>query len=163
MFTDFFFDDNGVGGGAVRRDPFVHAGQRAATLGHSGARLAEREDATEMDGRDSPNMPWPPHSSDLTLCDYFMCGFVKSKLYGMQPASILELKERIRGTFAEITIKMRQNAVLVYHERLEQVIENEGVMSKCTTDCLYLSENFVNIILFLCLQCVKVWSKSVEN
>ena len=55
-----------------------------------------------------------------------MWAFVKSEVYGTQPASIPELKERIRGAFAEITIEMRQKTVLAYRERLEQVINNDG-------------------------------------
>ncbi len=77
-------------------------------------------------GRGSPNMPWPPRSPDLTPCDFFVWGFVKSKVYATRPPDIAELKERIRGAFAEITVEMRQKTVLAYRERLEKVIENGG-------------------------------------
>ena len=77
-------------------------------------------------GRGSPNMPWPPRSPDLTPCDFFLWGFVKSKVYKTQPTTIEELKQRIRDAFAEITVEMRQKTILAYRERLEQVIENDG-------------------------------------
>ena len=77
-------------------------------------------------GRDSPNLPWPPRSPDLTPCDFFVWGFVKSKVYVTRPANIPELKDRIRAAFAEITVEMRKKAALAYRERLEQVIENDG-------------------------------------
>ena len=32
-------------------------------------------------GRGSPNMPWPPRSPDITPCDFFLWGYVKSKVY----------------------------------------------------------------------------------
>ena len=34
-----------------------------------------------MMGRTSPNLPWPPRSSDISPCDFFMCGFEKSEVY----------------------------------------------------------------------------------
>ena len=72
------------------------------------------------------NLPWLPRSSDLTLCYFFMWGFVKSKVYLKRPANIPALKDRIRGPFAEITVEMRKKAALAYRERLEKVIENDG-------------------------------------
>ena len=40
---------------------------------------------------------WPPHSPDATLCDFFLWGYVKDKVYVPPlPASIPELKVRVR-------------------------------------------------------------------
>ena len=77
-------------------------------------------------GRGSSNMPWPPRSPDLTPCDFFMWGFVKSRVYGARPKTIAELKKRIKDAFTEITVDMRQKTVLAYRERLEQLIETDG-------------------------------------
>ncbi|GBN05744.1 hypothetical protein AVEN_46340-1 [Araneus ventricosus] len=30
---------------------------------------------------DVPLLPWPPRSPDLTLCDFFLWGYVKDKVY----------------------------------------------------------------------------------
>jgi len=77
-------------------------------------------------GRGSPNMPWPPRSPDLTPCDFFLWGFVKSRVYRTQPTTFEELKQRIRDAFAEITDEMRQRTILAYRKRLELVIESDG-------------------------------------
>ena len=67
-------------------------------------------------------------------CDFFMWGYVKSKVYVTRPANFLELKGRTRAAFAEITVEMRKKAALAYRERLEKVIEKDGVTSRCTTE-----------------------------
>lgn len=77
-------------------------------------------------GRGSANMPWPPRSPDLTPCDYFLWGFIKSKVYVTQPADIPELKRRIRRAFRLITADMRHNVMLAYRGRLQHVLENRG-------------------------------------
>lgn len=77
-------------------------------------------------GRGSPNMPWPPRSPDLSPCDFFLWGFLKSKVYRTRPNNIDELKSRIRDAFAQVTDEMREKTVLEYRERLERVIENDG-------------------------------------
>ena len=46
-------------------------------------------------GRGSQSMPWPPRSPDLTPCDFFLWGFVKSKVYAERPQNIQELKLKI--------------------------------------------------------------------
>ncbi len=77
-------------------------------------------------GCGSPNMPWPRRSPALPPCDFFLWGFIKSNVYATKPADIPELKDRIRAAFTQITVEMRQKTMLSYHERLEQVIENDG-------------------------------------
>lgn len=82
-------------------------------------------------GRSSPNMPWPPRSPDLTPCDFFLWGFIKDKVYTTRPRDLLELKDRIRTAFNEITVEMRFKTALQYKERLQQVLENGGSHVEC--------------------------------
>ena len=77
-------------------------------------------------GRGSPNMPWPPRSPDLTPCDFFMWGFIKSRVYVTRPTDILDLKQRIRAAFQEITAEMRENVIREYQKRLVKVMKNGG-------------------------------------
>ena len=93
-----------------------HAGRRAAALRE---RLSEQM-PQRLIGRVLPNLPWPRRSPDLTPCDFFMLGFLKSKVYVTRPANIPELKDRIRAAFAEINVEMRKKAALAYRERLEK-------------------------------------------
>ena len=41
------------------------------------------------------DIEWPPRSPDLTPCDYFLWGYVKSKLFVAPPESVDDLKRKI--------------------------------------------------------------------
>ena len=69
-------------------------------------------------GRGSPNMPWPPRSPDLTICDFFVWGFVKSQVYKGRIPTLDALKQRIEAAFALITDEMRAAAFGEYETRL---------------------------------------------
>ncbi|CAK1590754.1 unnamed protein product [Parnassius mnemosyne] len=45
---------------------------------------------------------WPPRSCDLTPCDFFLWGFVKSRVYANKPETIPELKSEIQRVIGEI-------------------------------------------------------------
>jgi hypothetical protein len=45
---------------------------------------------------------WPPRSCDLTPCDFFLWGFVKSRVCANKPQTIPELKAEIRRVIGEI-------------------------------------------------------------
>ena len=52
---------------------------------------------------------WPPRSSNATPCDFFVWGYVKGQVYVPPlPASIPELKVRIRTAIEAITADMLQ-------------------------------------------------------
>jgi hypothetical protein len=42
------------------------------------------------------DVPWPVHSPDLSACDYFLWGCLKSKVFISKPTAIEELKQRIK-------------------------------------------------------------------
>jgi hypothetical protein len=49
-------------------------------------------------------LAWPSCSSDATLCDFFLWGYVKDQVYvPLLPASVRELKVRIRTAIETIT------------------------------------------------------------
>jgi len=45
-------------------------------------------------GRSGP-LPWPPHSPDLTPCDFWLMGMVKERVYIRKILDISDLKDRI--------------------------------------------------------------------
>ena len=47
--------------------------------------------------------PWPPHSPDLTPLDFYLWGFLKSRVYSGSPESLGELKRAIRRQVRAIT------------------------------------------------------------
>jgi hypothetical protein len=61
---------------------------------------------------------FPPRSPDVTPFDFFLCGYVKDQVYVPPlPASIAELKVRIRTAIQTITADMLQTVwnELDYH------------------------------------------------
>ena len=63
-------------------------------------------------GRGGP-VAWPPRSPDLTPCDFFLWGHIKSQIYSTPVESVEELKLRIRSEVRKIS-----------PETLEKVWEN---------------------------------------
>ena len=43
------------------------------------------------------NNKWPPKSPDLNPCDFFLWGYLKSKVYNPQPKTLEDLKQNIRN------------------------------------------------------------------
>jgi len=46
---------------------------------------------------------WPPRSCDLTPCDFFLWGFVKSGVYANKPQTIPELEVEFRRVMAKLS------------------------------------------------------------
>ena len=61
---------------------------------------------------------WPPRSPDLTPCDFFLWGHLKSKVYSTPPQNLEELKERI-----EIEMTELKNKPLVVRKVMRKVRE----------------------------------------
>lgn len=71
-------------------------------------------------------IPWPPRSPDLTPCDFFLWGFLKSKVYEERPRTIEELKERIRLEILRIPQHMLHEVMDNFRNRLQECINREG-------------------------------------
>lgn len=69
---------------------------------------------------------WPPRSPDLTPLDFFLWGYLKSKVYQNKPQNINELKERIRIQVAQITPEVLENVREEFAARLSHCILAEG-------------------------------------
>jgi len=52
------------------------------------------------------DIPWPPRSPDLTPCDYFLWGYLKTKVFETSPRTIADLKQRIQDEVAAIPVEM---------------------------------------------------------
>uniref|UniRef100_A0A915EH83 Transposase n=1 Tax=Ditylenchus dipsaci TaxID=166011 RepID=A0A915EH83_9BILA len=81
-------------------------------------------------GRGSPAEPspfrWPPYSPDLTPCDFFLWGYLKSRIYRTQPADLNELRQRIVHEFENLPGDMVLRSIDSYGRRLERCLEVEG-------------------------------------
>ena len=62
---------------------------------------------------------WPPRSPDLTVCDFFLWGYVKDRVY-VPPlsATVDELQERIIAAVNSVTPDMRQRVWSKLHYRI---------------------------------------------
>ena len=69
---------------------------------------------------------WPAQSPDLSSCDYFLWGYLKSKVFEARPATIKELKERIHAEIHAITPAVLRRVSENFHTRLTQCVQNNG-------------------------------------
>jgi len=69
---------------------------------------------------------WPPRSPDLSACDFFLWGHIKSKVYVTRPTTLLQLKTRIQEVIALIPMEMLQRVMQNLHTRFQECIERNG-------------------------------------
>jgi len=69
---------------------------------------------------------WPAHSPDLAPCDFFLWGYLKSKLYTHRPENLQALKDAIRREIAAILPAMTERVMRAFRNRLEECIANDG-------------------------------------
>jgi hypothetical protein len=63
------------------------------------------------------NQNWPPRSCDLTACEFFHWGFVKSHVYANKPQTIPEIKAEIRHVIGEIEPQLCANVMESFVKR----------------------------------------------
>ncbi|UYV75817.1 hypothetical protein LAZ67_13001433 [Cordylochernes scorpioides] len=69
---------------------------------------------------------WPSRSPDLAPCDFWLWGYIKSRVYRCRPTTLVMLKASIRRHVSSISTDMLFNAVHSVIYRLQAVFENEG-------------------------------------
>ena len=67
--------------------------------------------------------PWPPRSPDLSICDYFLWGYLKARVYEHKPRTLENLKEAIRVEVAQIDRAMLERVEANFQERLQKCIK----------------------------------------
>jgi hypothetical protein len=73
------------------------------------------------------DIAWPPRSPDLTACDFFLWGYLKSRVYQEEPPRTIEaLKQRIRDEVAQIRPEMLLNVMTNFRTQLEQCLRLNG-------------------------------------
>ncbi|GFU37391.1 uncharacterized protein TNCV_4273641 [Trichonephila clavipes] len=70
--------------------------------------------------------PWPPRSPDLTPADFWLWGYLKSRVYLSCPSSLSELKDAIRREVSSIHPDMLHSAVAGFVTRLECLLTCGG-------------------------------------
>ena len=72
------------------------------------------------------NVAWPARSPDLSVRDYFLLGYLKSRVLLSKPNDINELKASIQEEITAIRNNMVQTAMRNLRDRLQQCIQNDG-------------------------------------
>ena len=54
---------------------------------------------------------WPPRSCDLTPLDFFLWGFLKSKVYANRPGTLEALENNIRREISPISVSLCEKVV----------------------------------------------------
>ncbi|GBN86215.1 hypothetical protein AVEN_172055-1 [Araneus ventricosus] len=77
---------------------------------------------------DVPLLPWSPRSTDLTPCDFFLCGYVKDKAYvPPMPTTLWEVLLKysplVLKKESDTRWSSRREAVTVVHKHLDKIVE----------------------------------------
>ena len=65
---------------------------------------------------------WPPRSPDLNPCDYYLWGYLKSKVYNPLPKTLDDLKTNIEREIKNIPKDVLKSTFLNFRKRCELVI-----------------------------------------
>jgi hypothetical protein len=105
-----------------------------------GSRLGQESEAvdSEMGGRhrglteqcfvDSKfrHAPQPPYSPDISPCDFFLFGDLKTKLRGEEFEGVGALQARVEELLGQVTPDLMRRVYKHWIERLKQVISTNG-------------------------------------
>lgn len=69
---------------------------------------------------------WPARSPDLTPIDYFLWGYLKSKVYATKPENLEDLRQRIEIEVRRITPEMIENVQNEFYYRLGYCQDAQG-------------------------------------
>ena len=69
---------------------------------------------------------WPPRSPDLNPCDFFLWGYLKSRVYNPLPNNLDELKDNIIREIKKIDKKTLKDTFLNFSKRCDLVVEAQG-------------------------------------
>ncbi|PSN52143.1 hypothetical protein C0J52_06461 [Blattella germanica] len=78
------------------------------------------------------DVEWSPRSPDLNVCDFFLWGYLKSKVYENRPRTAADLKQNIRNEVAAIPGVLLQRVMRNFRERLQECVDNNGQHLKDT-------------------------------
>jgi len=69
------------------------------------------------------NIEWPARSPHLNACDFFLWGYIKSKVYERKPRTKVDLKQNIRDEVAAISPTMLQQVMQNFRKRLQECVD----------------------------------------
>ena len=77
-------------------------------------------------GRGGSLAQYPARSPDLTICDYFLWGYLRERVYSHSIHDINELEQKIHQEIQSILIDMFQNSVDNFARHCDECINSNG-------------------------------------
>lgn len=124
MLENFFFPKMEEYGEEMEAFWFQQDGATAHTARRSRQLLQEQFPGRVISLRG--DVSWPPRSPDLSPCDYFLWGYLKSEVYKVRPRTVEALKEAIADVIAGITPDMLRRVFENFIERLNMCVARQG-------------------------------------
>ena len=72
------------------------------------------------------DIPWPPRSPDLTPMEFFLWGYLKSKVYETAPPTISALKENIVREVNGIPTSLLQRVAWNTEAKFQDCVRRDG-------------------------------------
>lgn len=69
---------------------------------------------------------WPARSPDLSMCDFFLWGYLKDKVFRHRPHIIEDLKQKITEEVEAIPVETCRKSYESFRDRLQQCIDADG-------------------------------------
>ena len=99
-------------------------------------------------------------SSRVSACDFFVWGYLKSKVYVRKPRTVDDLNVSIRKEIATVTQEMLVNVMQNFEERLRKCVRQEGrhlsdiifrnwLINVSNQNCIYYRFFGINIIFYI--------------
>ena len=93
---------------------------------------------------------WSPRSPDLSVCDYFLWGYLKSRVYQDRPRTTADLNNNIRREIAAISAEVLQRVMRDLPLRLQECADNAGQHLKPTI----FKKWFMYVMLSKCFELI---------
>ena len=69
---------------------------------------------------------WPPHSSDINPCDFFLWGFLKEKVFQRMPENLAQLRAHVVKLCRTPSEDLCRNVVTNARVRLKEAVRQNG-------------------------------------
>jgi len=76
------------------------------------------------------DVPWPPQSPDLSMCDFFLWGYLKSRVCERKPRTLEELKGTICKQIGIFNQELLERVEANFRKRLQMcILQNDHHLS----------------------------------
>jgi len=84
---------------------------------------------------------WQARSPDLSMCDFFLWGYLKDEVFRHRPHTIEEIKQKISEEVEAIPVEKCRKSYGSFRDRLQQCIDADG----CHLGDIIFKNNFLKL------------------